>query len=95
MGRSRRRRPEPRSTDESFERLVSGFRRTEERRGGAWNVQPVGQGRSEKAYTCPGCSRTIAPGTAHVVTWRDDGVMGARADLEARRHWHTHCWNLV
>jgi hypothetical protein len=47
MGRSRRRRPEPRSADASFERLLSGFRRSEERRGNSWNVQPVGPGRSD------------------------------------------------
>lgn len=94
MGRSRRRRPQPRSSDASFERLLSGWRRTETRRGAEWNVQPIGQGRSEKPYTCPGCARTIDPGVAHLVTWRDDGVLGANADLAARRHWHTHCWNI-
>lgn len=57
-------------------------------------MQPIGPGRSEKPYTCPGCGRTVEAGIAHVVTWREDGVLGARADLEARRHWHTHCWTI-
>jgi len=94
MGRSRRHRPERRAPDDSLERLISGWRRTESRRGSEWNVQPVGQGRSEKRYSCPGCSRAIEAGAAHLVTWRADGVLGDRADLEARRHWHSHCWNL-
>ncbi len=54
----------------------------------------MGPGRSDKEYACPGCSRTIEPGVAHVVTWREDGVLGAQADLAARRHWHSHCWNI-
>lgn len=94
MGGSRRRRPERRNPDTSLDRLISGWRRTELRRGVEWSVQPIGPGRSDKPYTCPGCSRQIEPGMAHVVTWREDGVMGPRADLEARRHWHTHCWNI-
>ncbi|MGO1839852.1 MAG: hypothetical protein ACTH2J_02140 [Candidatus Microbacterium stercoravium] len=94
MGRSRKRRPERRSPDDSLDRLISGWRRTESRGGSEWNVQPVGQGRSEKHYSCPGCSRPIEAGSAHLVTWRADGVLGDRADLEARRHWHSHCWNL-
>ncbi|NHI16904.1 hypothetical protein [Microbacterium excoecariae] len=95
MGRSRRRpRSRESSSDASFERLLSGWRRTETRRGSSWSVQPVGPGRSEKPYTCPGCQGAIAAGDAHVVTWREDGVLGAAADLAARRHWHTHCWNI-
>ena len=34
----------------------------------------------------------VDEGVAHVVVWRADGVLGDRADLEARRHWHAHCW---
>jgi hypothetical protein len=48
-----------------------------------------------KEYTCPGCSLTIEPGTAHVVVWRADGVLGDAADLAARRHWHHHCWSIA
>lgn len=47
-----------------------------------------------KAYVCPGCNLQIAPGLAHLVAWRNDGLMGEAADLAARRHWHTHCWKI-
>ncbi len=47
-----------------------------------------------KDYVCPGCTIPITPGTAHLVTWRADGVLGDAHDLAARRHWHTHCWRI-
>ena len=37
----------------------------------------------------------ISPGTAHIVVWSADGVMGDSADLAARRHWHNHCWRIA
>lgn len=39
----------------------------------------------EKVYRCPGCDHEIRAGLAHVVVIPDD-------DPEARRHWHTVCW---
>ncbi|ALJ20298.1 hypothetical protein [Microbacterium sp. No. 7] len=92
MPRSHRRRPE--RADDSFERLLSGWKRTETRRGQEWTVQPVSAAQAQKAYTCPGCGREIAPGVAHVVAWRADGVLGDAADLAARRHWHGACWKV-
>lgn len=92
MPRSHRRRPEP--ENDSFHRLLSGWKRTEERRGATWTVQPVSAAAAQKTYTCPGCGRDIAPGVAHVVAWRADGVLGDAADLAARRHWHTSCWKV-
>jgi len=66
-----------------------------ELRGGReWNVQPVSEAQAVKAYLCPGCGLEVAPGMAHLVTWRADGVLGDAADLAARRHWHTHCWRI-
>ncbi|MDZ8201934.1 hypothetical protein RZO50_10430 [Microbacterium sp. SSW1-59] len=94
MPRSNRRRRDSTAGDASFERLLAGWKRTEVRRGSAWTVQPVSGAQSVKEYTCPGCGRTIAAGTAHVVAWRADGVLGDRADLEARRHWHNACWRI-
>lgn len=47
---------------------------------------------STKAYRCPGCDQLIAPGTPHVVAWANDHLMGSRAAMEERRHWHTSCW---
>ncbi|WP_374010818.1 hypothetical protein [Leifsonia sp. LS-T14] len=80
---------------DSLDRLLAGWRRTENRRGVSWNVQPVSAVQAQKTYVCPGCGRDIAPGTSHVVTWRADGVLGDTADLEARRHWHESCWRIA
>jgi hypothetical protein len=94
MPRSNRRRSED-TGDDGFERLVSGWKRTEMRRGVEWTVQPVSASRAGKTYVCPGCGRPVPPGVAHVVVWRADGVLGDEADLAARRHWHTHCWRIA
>ncbi|WP_345750439.1 hypothetical protein [Microbacterium rhizophilus] len=91
MPRSHRRRRDDRD-DDSLERLIAGWRRTEMRRGREYSVQPVSGARAEKTYMCPGCGATIDVGVAHLVVWREDGVLGAAADLAARRHWHSHCW---
>ncbi len=94
MPRSHRRRPEPPSDDDSFARLLAGWKRTETRRGAEWTVQPVSGAQAQKTYVCPGCGGRIDEGVAHVVVWRADGVLGDAADLAARRHWHTHCWRV-
>ncbi len=94
MPRSNRRRSEE-TGDEAFERLVSGWKRSEVRRGVEWTVQPVSATQASKTYVCPGCGRTVAATTAHLVVWRADGVLGDEADLAARRHWHTHCWRIA
>jgi len=92
MPRRGRRRREP--DDDSFDRLLTGWKRTEVRRGVSWTVQPVSAAQAQKAYTCPGCGREVAPGIAHLVAWRSDGVLGDAADLAARRHWHSTCWRI-
>ncbi|MDO5672237.1 MAG: hypothetical protein Q4G30_05180 [Actinomycetaceae bacterium] len=48
---------------------------------------------SAKPYTCPACLRPIPAGTAHVVAWRNTGGFGVDTGVDARRHWHTACWN--
>ncbi|HKT57881.1 MAG TPA: hypothetical protein VJR25_14045 [Microbacterium sp.] len=90
----RARRPRPQPDGDALERMILGWKRTEVRGGVEWYVQPMPASRSEKAYTCPGCGRQIAPGAAHLVAWRADGIMGDAADLAARRHWHTACWKV-
>ena len=80
---------------DDLSRLLSGWRRTEVRRGREWNVQPVAAASAVKTYVCPGCGGGIEPGVAHVVVWRADGVLGDSADLQARRHWHTACWRVA
>ncbi|MDR7186288.1 MULTISPECIES: hypothetical protein [Microbacterium] len=94
MPRSNRRRHDS-SGDDSFERLLAGWKRTEMRRGVEWTVQPVSAAQAQKPYTCPGCGRQIDVGVAHLVAWRTDGVLGDAADLAARRHWHQHCWKVA
>ena len=91
--RPRGRRGEP-VEDEPIDlsRALIGRLHTERRREGLWNVQPLAAASASKPYTCPGCGLTISPGTAHIVAWRADGLMGEDDDVAARRHWHTHCW---
>jgi hypothetical protein len=47
------------------------------------HVQPY---QAAKAYTCPGCHGTIAPGEGHKVVVPHDAP-------QDRRHWHTGCWH--
>ena len=77
-----------------LERARAGAFRVEVKRDGAWNVQPQSSASALKVYTCPGCGQEIPEGTAHVVAWRADGVLGDAADLASRRHWHAHCWKV-
>ena len=77
-----------------LERALMGRLRTESKRDGLWNVQPQAASSAVKSYLCPGCGLEIVPGTAHLVAWRADGIMGEADDLAARRHWHTHCWKI-
>ena len=75
-------------------RALLGRSRTEDKRDGLWNVQPVSASSAQKVYLCPGCRLEVAPGTAHTVAWRADGIMGEADDLAGRRHWHVHCWRI-
>ena len=81
-----------RSEDEPPPLRIGGGPRTVVGGGRAWHGQPRAGAQARKGYPCPGCGGVVEPGTAHVVAWRADGVLGDRADLEARRHWHLHCW---
>ncbi|KQO82575.1 ATP/GTP-binding protein [Frigoribacterium sp. Leaf263] len=99
MPRSNRpRRPrDARRADEPAEditRALRGGAVVESRHGRSFTVQSIGASSSVKEYICPGCSLTVAPGTAHVVVWRADGLFGEADDLASRRHWHTHCWRI-
>ncbi|MCR2763695.1 hypothetical protein NQ152_09250 [Microbacterium sp. zg.B48] len=94
MPRPNRRRPED-DGDDALERLITGWKRTEVRRGVEWTVQPVTAAQAAKSYVCPGCGRSVLGGVAHLVVWRADGVLGDQADLAGRRHWHTHCWRIA
>jgi hypothetical protein len=94
MPRSNRRRHDG---DDDFDvtRALLGRQRTESKRDGEWNVQPLSAANAVKTYICPGCGLEITPGTAHTVAWRADGIMGPADDLAGRRHWHLHCWRIT
>jgi hypothetical protein len=92
--RPRRRAAGDEAPELDLERALLGRSRTESKRDGLWNVQPHASGAATKVYTCPGCGLEIVPGTAHLVAWRADGIMGEADDLAGRRHWHTHCWRI-
>lgn len=70
-----------------------GGRRSESGPDGDWVVQSVGAAAATKTYRCPGCRQDIPPGTAHVVAWSTDSLLGAEVALSDRRHWHTSCWS--
>lgn len=91
--RHRREKPEDDGLD--LERLTAGFRRTEVKRGRRYTVQPMPAKNALKTYLCPGCQLEVAPGIAHLVVWREDGLMGEAHDLADRRHWHSHCWRIA
>ncbi|MFP7759921.1 hypothetical protein [Marisediminicola sp. LYQ134] len=82
------------ASDEEYDiaNALRGRATVESKRGRSFTVQQVPA--STKTYVCPGCSLAVTPGTAHVVVWRADGLMGEADDLAARRHWHTHCWRI-
>jgi hypothetical protein len=80
--------------DHDLGRALIGRLTTESKRDGQWNVQPLAAASATKFYVCPGCGLEIAPGIAHTVTWRADGIFGEADDLAARRHWHLHCWKI-
>jgi hypothetical protein len=87
---------EPRDDEQvDLTRFLVGRLTTQRKRDGLWNVQPVAAASATKYYVCPGCGLQIAPGVAHSVTWRADGLMGEADDLAARRHWHQHCWKIT
>lgn len=60
---------------------------------GRWIVRSIPGERAVKTYTCPGCQRTVTPGTAHIVAWPAEPALMSASGLEERRHWHTGCWN--
>jgi hypothetical protein len=91
MPRSNRRRGDDFEPTDLSHVLIE-HRHTEPRHDGLWNVQPISPTGAVKVYICPGCGLEIAPGVAHTVTWRADGILGEADDLAARRHWHLHCW---
>lgn len=75
-----------------LERARSGIARRESAPDGDWIVRTMTARNAEKTYVCPGCSRDVLPGIAHLVVWKDDHIFGGSAGLAERRHWHSNCW---
>lgn len=50
-----------------------------------WQARTVQPTNALKRYICPGCERSVEPGTLHLVAWPIE-------DESQRRHWHEHCW---
>ena len=94
LNRPRGRRPDDADDQPDLSRALLGRLSTESKRDGTWNVQPLAAASATKFYVCPGCGLEIAPGIAHTVAWRADGLMGEQNDLADRRHWHLHCWRI-
>lgn len=59
--------------------------------GGDYQVQRV-RG-SAKTYTCPACLQMVPAHTPHIVAWPEEAPFGRPYGVDARRHWHTACWN--
>lgn len=71
---------------------VTGADVTEHHADGSWVVRRISGATSTKDYTCPGCFGRIRPATPHVVAWPEARpLLGGQAS-DARRHWHTACW---
>ena len=68
MARKNRRR------DDEVRPLGPGYasRTVESHPDGDWVVQRISGQRAVKEYRCPGCDQVVAPGTPHVVAYRDD-----------------------
>lgn len=65
---------------------------TEHHADGDWVVRRISGATSTKDYTCPGCPARIRPATPHVVAWPAERPLLGGEAADARRHWHTACW---
>jgi hypothetical protein len=72
--------------------LGAGHATSADKADGTWVVRSVPGSAAGKSYRCPGCSQTIRPGLAHVVTWPQTPGLLSASPVEERRHWHTACW---
>jgi hypothetical protein len=87
-GKPRRaRRPRPADSGGNDEAARLGPPQLQEWPDGDWVVRHVPGPAAAKVYRCPGCDQEIAVGTPHVVVWPDENP-----GPQARRHWHTACW---
>ena len=73
--------------------LNSGHATSADKTDGRWLVSSVPGATAAKAYRCPGCDHLVNPGMPHVVAWPSTPEIGLERAVDARRHWHTTCWN--
>lgn len=73
-----------------LDRVLGGMERRESGADGTWVVRRV-VGTPGRSYRCPGCDHEVVSGTAHVVAWPAEPLLGQGP--EHRRHWHSACWS--
>ncbi|MEX3609623.1 ATP/GTP-binding protein [Rothia sp. LK2588] len=73
-------------------RILDPAPTVEHAKDGDWFVQFMPAVNARKTYKCPECHRSINPGIAHLVVWREDHMFGRDRAVEERRHWHEKCW---
>ncbi|MGV8848532.1 MAG: hypothetical protein ACOH16_03205 [Propionibacteriaceae bacterium] len=72
--------------------LSAGHASSADKSDGRWLVRSVPGAAAAKAYRCPGCDHLVHPGMPHVVAWPSTPEVGLERAVDARRHWHTACW---
>ncbi|WP_146361535.1 hypothetical protein [Arthrobacter yangruifuii] len=93
-GRNARRKWASAPPERDLERTRAGIPMRESGPDGEWSVRQITAGNAAKDYRCPGCAQIIPPGTAHLVVWQEDSLLGRQSAVEGRRHWHNHCWRI-
>jgi hypothetical protein len=72
--------------------LAAGHATSVDKSDGRWIVRSVPGAAATKPYRCPGCDHPVPAGTPHVVAWPSTPELGLEHAVDARRHWHTACW---
>ncbi len=72
--------------------LSAGHATAEQKSDGRWLVRSVPGAHADKEYVCPGCLTAVRARTPHVVAWPSEPPLGVDRAVDARRHWHTGCW---
>ena len=73
-------------------RLPSWMTDVQSHPDGDWHVHAISGAAATKSYRCPGCQQLIPPGTPHLVAWPVDDPSWTATAVDARRHWHSSCW---
>ena len=73
--------------------LNGGYSTEAYKSGQRWIVRHVPGTSATKVYTCPACHHPVGIGVAHIVAWPDTPAAELERAVDARRHWHTTCWN--